>query len=197
MPPHIADGSFTRSMIVNHLQTIFEGNDKVAIVFVYCNYKEQAQQTVSNLIANLVKQMVQCHSRAVSDNIRSFYEHHQRDHTGPTLDQITGALRSEIEAYSKVFVIVDGLDECREDDGSRGKLLKLLRTLDGKVNLLVTSRNLPSIAQDFEATKRLYIRAKDDDIRKYVEGRIASGPRHLKRLQETVVMRMIESTRGM
>ena len=188
--------AFTRSIIVNHLQTIFEGNDMVAIVFIYCNYKERAEQTLSNLVSSLLKQMAQ-HRRAMSDNIKSFYQCHRRESTRPTLHQITCALKSEIEAYSKVFVIVDALDECREDNGSQGKLVKLLRTLDGKVNLLVTSRNLPSITQDFEATKHVYIRAKDDDIRKYVEGRVALGPRHLKRLQETVVMRMIESSRGM
>jgi hypothetical protein len=139
----------TRSIVVNHLQTTFRENNAIGIAFVYCNYKEQAQQTVSNLIANLLKQMVQ-RRRDISDNMRSFYHHHQCEDNRPTLDEITGALNSEIQTYSKVFLIVDALDECREDDGTREKLLKVLRSLDGNVNLMVTSRDLPPIARSFE-----------------------------------------------
>ena len=135
--------------------------------------------------------------RDISDNIKSFYQYHQCEDNRPTLDEITGALKSEIQTYSKVFLIVDALDECREDDGTREKLLKVLRSLYGNVNLMVTSRDLPPIARNFDGTKQLCIRAKDDDIRTYVEGRIALAPRHLKRLQETIVSRIIENARGM
>jgi transposase len=163
---------------------------------MYCNYKEQAEQTVSNLVASLLKQMVQNRS-AISDDVKSFWEHHQRQNARPTLDQVADALKSEIKTYSKVFIVVDALDECREDDATRAKLLKVLRSLGGNVNLMVTSRDLPSIARDFEETKSLYIHAKDQDIRIYLEGRIAVAPRHLKRLQETIVNRIVKKASGM
>lgn len=181
---------------MNHLQTIFGENDRVAIVVMYCNYKEQAEQTVSTLVASLLKQMVQ-DRRAISNDVKTFYERHRRQSTRPTPDQITNALKSEILTYSRVFVVVDALDECREDDGTRARLLKVLRSLGGIVNLLITSRNLPSIARDFRGTKCLYIRAKDDDIRKYVEGRVSLAPRHLEKLQETIVNRIIDNAKGM
>ena len=62
---------------------------------------------------------------------------------------------------------------------------------------MVTSRNLPSIGRDFEGAKRLHIRAKDDDIRVYIEDRIALGPRHLKNLQEAIVNKILENAKGM
>src|SRR3984957_19838431 len=129
---------------MDHLQTLFEDNESAAIAIVYCNYKEQADQTVSNLVAALLKQIVE-DRRAISDHVKSFYERHQRRKTRPTRDQLTEVLISEIRTYSKVFIIIDALDECREDDATRAMLLRTLRSLPEQVNLMVTSRNLPSI----------------------------------------------------
>ena len=189
-------GTCPRSIVVDHLQTLFEEHDIVATAFIYCSYKEHAEQMVATLIASLLKQIVQGRG-AITDHVQSFYERHQRRETRPTLSQLIGVLISEIQTYSKVFIVVDALDECREDDATRAMLLEALRSLPGQVNLLVTSRDLPSIARDFEGTKRLYIRAKDDDIRAYIEGRIAFGPRRLKVLQKVIVDKIVENAKGM
>src|SRR5271156_5095192 len=58
-------GIHSRSIVVNHLQTLCEENDSVATTCIYCNYKEQAEQTVPNLVATLLKQMTQ-DRRAIS-----------------------------------------------------------------------------------------------------------------------------------
>src|SRR3984957_6183603 len=189
-------GIHSRSIVVNHLQKLSEENDSVATTFIYCNYKEQAEQTVSNLVASLLRQIVQ-DRRAVSDDVKSFFERHRRQTSRPTLDQLTDVLISEIQTRSKVFIVVDALDECREDDATRALLLKVLRSLPPQVNLMVTSRNLLSIGRDSEGAKRLHIRAKDDDMKVYIEGRIALGPRHLTNLQEVIVNKIVENAKGM
>ena len=189
-------GIHSRSIVVNHLQTLSEENDSVATTCIYCNYKEQAEQTVPNLVASLLRQIVQGR-RAISDHVKSLFERHQLQSTRPTLDQLTDVLISEIRMRSKVFVVVDALDECREDGATRALLLQVLRSLPLQVNLMVTSRNLPSIGRYFEGAKRLHIHAKDDDMRIYIEGRIALGPRHLKNLQEVIVNKILENAKGM
>jgi hypothetical protein len=186
----------TRSIVVNHLQTLFKDNN-VAIACIYCNYKEQTEQTASNLVASLLKQIMPDHF-AISDNLKSLYNHHNDKCTSPTLDEFAKALKLEIGKYSKVFIVVDALDECREDDGTRTNLLRVLQSLAGMVNLMVTSRDLVSIAREFEETKRLNIRANNQDVQRYIEGRIARAPRrHLKVLQESIVRKMVENVRGM
>ena len=82
----------------------------MATTFIYCNYKEQADQTVSNLVASLLRQVVQGR-RAISDDVKSFFERHRRQTSRPTLDQLTDVLISEIRTRSKVFIVVDALDE--------------------------------------------------------------------------------------
>jgi hypothetical protein len=186
-----------RSIVVKHLQNIFKDGNSVAITCIYLNYKEQNEQTVCNLIASLLKQIVQDRA-TISDNVRALYKHHRDRDTRPILDDIIEAMKSEIGLYSKVFIVVDALDEC-ESQEVRTTLLKTLRSFATARNvpLMVTSRDLPSIAQEFEGTARLDIRARDQDLEKYLEGRIAAGPRHLKRLQENIVRKIIQNAAGM
>jgi hypothetical protein len=170
--------SYRRSIVVNHLQAFFKDSDDVAIMCIYCDYKDQAFQTVPNLIASLLKQIVQ-DCRTTSTNMRSFYKRHQSYDTRPTLDEFTQALQAEIGTYSKVFVVVDALDECPDHDGSRRKSLKTLRSLSGPVSLMVMSRYLGSITETFQETSQLDILADDEDVRKYIESELVSHP-HLE-----------------
>jgi hypothetical protein len=107
------------------------------------------------------------------------------------------ALTSEIGTYSKVFIIVDALDECPEG-GTRESLLKELRALTLAVALLVTSRDIPSIAQHFHDARRLDISANNQDVQEYVRSRIGQATRRpVKELQERVVTTVTEKARGM
>jgi hypothetical protein len=182
--------------VINHLQTLYK-DENVAVLCIYCNYQEQTEQTTSGLVASLLKQIVQDRGVA-SDNIKSFYGPFRFDNRRPSLDELTDTLKEEIQTYTKTFVVVDALDECSADNGTRAELLRRIRSLGKTVNLMVTSRDLLSIAGDFEGAKRLYIQAKDGDVRRYIEGRVARSPRrHLKTLQESIVNKIVENIRGM
>jgi hypothetical protein len=70
-------------------------------------------------------------------------------------------------------------------------------------NLLVTSRRILSIEQDFADALRLEICASDEDILRYLEGRIGKKDR-LKRLikadlnlQNSLIDTIVENTKGM
>jgi len=60
-------------------------------VYIYCNYKKQAEQKVQEHFA-------------AHDKIKSLYKDKR---TRPTLDELRETFRSEIERFSKVFIIVD------------------------------------------------------------------------------------------
>jgi hypothetical protein len=181
---------------VDHLQTFFKDSN-VAVTYIYCNHKEVDHHKA--LISSLLKQMFQ-NCGAASTAIRPLYDHHHPKGTRPNLDDIIKTLKKAIRTYSKTFIIVDGLDECCEPR----TLLNALRSLrddDGSpmVNLLVTSRDLLYIAQDFEGVERLDIRARADDLKRYIKCRIdhMDTPRHLKDLQETIVETLVEKSHGM
>jgi hypothetical protein len=170
------------------------------MMYIYCNYKERSRQSVFNLVTSLLKQLVQDHTVAY-ESVKTLHLHHKNQETRPTLEQILEAFRLATGTFSKVFVVVDALDEC--SDTTRAELLTALRSLANPINLLVTSRDLASIAQEFRGTKHLDIRANDQDVRRYIEGRIPCAPFlkiHVDKdatLQEEILKAITENVDGM
>ena len=50
---------FYRSIVVDYLEKKFQQEHGVAIVYVYCNCKEQGESYLDNLISSLLQQLVQ------------------------------------------------------------------------------------------------------------------------------------------
>jgi ankyrin repeat domain-containing protein 50 len=186
---------------VNYLERSFEG-ENVAIAYVYFSYKELEDQTDVNLIASLLQQLVQ-RKPFISDDVSSLYYHHIEKRTRPTLGEWCKLLNSEVNQLSKVFIVIDALDECSESNGTRDSFLAEVRKLQPAVHLFITSRHTGSIEHEFEKAAHLEIRANDADVRKYLEHRTANEPqlvRHIKKdpaLRETIINSLVEKAKGM
>ena len=186
---------------MDYLEQSFRGED-VAIAYVYCSYKELEDQTDVNLIASLLQQLAQRRS-FISDDVSSLYYRHIEKRTRPTLGEWSKLLNSEVNRFSKVFIVIDALDECSESNGTRDSFLVEVRKLQPAVHLFVTSRHTGSIGREFETVSRLEIYARDADVRKYLEHRIANEPqllRHTKKdptLRETIINSLLEKAKGM
>ena len=150
-------------------------------------------------IASLLKQLVQ-DSPLISEHVQSLHNYHQVRSTHPVLGEFMKVFQLEIGKYDKVFIVVDALDEFLERD--QGCLIKELRSLTGVVNLIFTSRPLPSIEQHFQGAKRVGIQANDQDVRTYVKGRILREPRlilHVKddqELQNSIENKIVANVQG-
>jgi len=101
------------------------------------------------------------------------------------------------------FLVIDALDECRDDDGSRTELLKTLRSLPTHAKWLIASRNMRSIELDMQGSKRLDICADDEDVRRYVkqrilqERRLNSNVKQKPGLEDTIVSTVMSKVKGM
>jgi len=76
-----------------------------------------------------------------------------------------------LNSYHKVFVVLDALDEY-SNEKSRASLIAALQSLHPNANLLVTSRPNDTIRRLFEGKNQLEISAHDEDVQRYVIGRI-------------------------
>jgi hypothetical protein len=162
------------SIVVESLRNRFESDREFGVACIFCNYKEQVDQTSVNLLAALWLQLVHG-KKTPSDDVVALYKKLVNRETRPTLNDIAEVLNKEIARYQKAYVVVDALDECAES--SRVEILEKLRAKNPTLRLLVTSRLYDSIARQFEGQPRLEIAASAHDVRAYVRGRITQGSR--------------------
>lgn len=163
--------------MIDNLRERLKNDIGVGIACIYCDYKERDAQTLINLVTGLWAQLVR-NSGSLSTEVRDLYSTHVRQNSSPTLDEVSKILQAEVTRYAKIFVVIDALDEYPE--GDRSTLLKKLRELRPAINLMVTSRYLDAIANDFKGSPQLEISANVEDVQAYIVGRI-SGEKRLSR----------------
>lgn len=157
-------------------------SDNVGVAYVYCNYKRRETQTAIDLLAAILKQLVQ-ERPLYGEPVATLHDRHAARRTRPSLDEIRTALNSVISKYSKVYIIIDALDECTDSDGTRSELLAILRSFQTKTDtsLMVTSRFDARIEQSFQGSPMLEIRASDADVTRFVAGQMCRLPMCVQR----------------
>lgn len=190
------------AIVINELYSKFQNDVSVGVSYVYCNFRRQHEQKPVDLLASLLKQLTQG-LPSVPENIRRLYEQHRHRQTYPSFDEVSQTLQSILRGYSKVFIIVDALDECQASDGARKQFLTELFSLQAKTsaNLFVTSRFIPEIESflDGRSTK-LEIRASEEDLQRYVDGHILKLPLFVSRsadLQKEIKTAIVKAVDGM
>lgn len=187
------------AIVVNHLLTKVR-SDAVGVAYVYCNYKSVEQNAIG-LLAAILRQLVQDRP-SIAEPVEHLYKQHADRRTKPSFEEIFGALRAVLVTYSNTYIVVDALDECLDQDGSRRQLLAKLRDLQGRADLrlFATSRFIPDIVDEFRAALKLEVRASDEDVRRFVAGQIYRLPNCIKRddtLQDIVQEKIVQAVDGM
>lgn len=103
--------------------------------------------------------------------LTALHREHTRKNTRPSLSEYAILLQSATNHFSKVFIVIDAIDECPERNGVRGSLIEAIMVLTG-VNILITSRGI-SIEGVLQQTTRIDVRARDSDIEGFLEERIS------------------------
>ncbi|KAF2791757.1 ankyrin [Melanomma pulvis-pyrius CBS 109.77] len=188
------------AIAVDHLHNAVQTPD-VGIAYLYCNYKRQAEQTTANMLAAILKQLVQDRP-SIAQPLSNLYDLHQVRRTRLSLMETLTALQSVLANYSKVYVVIDALDECPERDGTRSQLLRHCRNLQGQTDLrlMATSRHISDIVEEFKDMPQVEVRASNADVKRYVVGRIDELPKFVRRdgdLQELIQNKIVEMVDGM
>jgi hypothetical protein len=165
------------SVVVHDVCNRFHNDTTIGIAYLYCNFRRQEEQNAECLLANLLKQLARG-QYPLPGTVKELYNRHQARRTRPLLDEISRAFQSVAIMYSRVFIIIDALDECQETDGSRAKLLTEIFSLQGKsgLKLFATSRFIPEVEKDFENYLSLEIRASHEDIWNYLDNHMSPLP---------------------
>ncbi|KAL9118356.1 MAG: hypothetical protein Q9187_005101 [Circinaria calcarea] len=189
------------SIVIDDLWSKFQAESDVAIAFLFCNYKRQQEQKFEHLMSSLLAQLVKGRSN-LPESIRNLHQRHVDRGTRPSIEEIITLFHSVSRSYSKIFIVVDALDECSKIDNTRKRLLEELFTLQShtKAGFFATSRENPEIATLFQGAILKEIRASDEDVRRYLASRIAELPKCVLRdqaLQDNIQTEIAKAVDGM
>lgn len=129
------------------------------------------------------------------------YKKHAKKGTVPSLPECCHLLQAAIACFSKIYLVIDALDECAER--TRDILFAELRKMRPYISILITSRHSFSDHYDSESALRLEIEANVLDIRNYLEARLLESRRlqaHIKEnrnLHEIIMSGIIDKAKGM
>lgn len=167
---------------------------------------------MSNLLSSLLGQLVKqalAGGGQITREIKSIYKNWQNRQIPLGQDEYLRMINSQFKSFSKVFVVVDALDECLNDTetNTQDEFLKALNQLPEKAHILFTSRQDISIEKKVQADSKLEIQANPDDLKRYLDKRIKgldrltevieNGKRKDKEFLHKALNAIVEKSQGM
>jgi len=155
------------------------GKDNAAVAGLYCDFLLQKEQTITNVMGAILKQLVG--RGGIPNYLREAFQKGQQEFggRGPQLVDLMGMLQTEIASLPQVFICLDALDECLPK-----YLPELLESLGDivrecpRTKVFLTGR--PHVWGDvqryFSKAVVIPISPNPDDIRNYVEMRLKRDP---------------------
>ena len=186
------------SIVVKELTTRFSKDSTIGIAYIYCNFRKE--QKIEDLLASLLKQLAEG-QLSLPAIVKELYDRHKTNRTRPSLEEISRSLQAVTTLYSRVFLIVDALDECQVFSCRERFLSEMfgLQATHG-VNVYATSRFIPEITTKFQGSTSLEICASKEDIGRYLEAHM----RHLssfddwdRQLQDEIKVAIADAVDGM
>lgn len=186
--------------MVERLSDTFRNNNNVAIAYLYCNFRRRHEQKLDDLLLSLLKQLAESQP-SLPDTVKDLYQRTGRQKR-PSLEDISQTVHSVTALFSRVFILVDALDECQVDNDCRTRLLSEIFSLQAKyqLNFFATSRNVPEVIERFGGSLLLEIRARDVDVERYLDGHISELPGYVLKnteLRDEIKNEIIKSVHGM
>lgn len=184
--------------MINELRVLFPHHD-VGVAFIYFEHKQTWKP--EDLLGSILADIARPAWSAVSPKLIEIYKEHRARNSRPSFDDISQLLLSESNHFSKLFVVIDAIDEC-SNSKTLTKLLKELSSLRPILRLMVTGRWNVRIDSVYPEHTPLSIKANEEDIRIYLDSRINEAEK-LKSyldddLNETVIKdRIVKKADGM
>ncbi|CAH0037843.1 unnamed protein product [Clonostachys solani] len=192
------------SIVVDDILRIYRNDPSLGVAFIFCNFQRNEQQTTEMLLCSLLKQLAGL-LPTPPQRLAELYHTHRKLRTRPSALELSELVRIVLGAFSRTFVIVDALDECQNSDVSRSRFLNAIFDMQASkgVNIFLTSRIIPDIEKDLREHRgalKLEIVAEQDDMQKYIRGRISELPQFIisePTLRDEVIMGISSSVKGM
>lgn len=190
------------AIVVDTLRQRFHGDSTIGIAFLYCDFSHQNKQQPERLYAELLQQLGK-QSLILPKVLKRMYGEFIAN--GPSFQPPTSAyveaLAATVSLFSRVLVLVDGLDELATS--AREVFLRQLTDLQKtcQFNLFATSRLEAGVEQHFENAIIFNARSSDEDIGKFVDRGLSDRLQQIIRvapqLQGQIREAIVQKSNGM
>jgi hypothetical protein len=170
--------------VFDHLDTKFSSEERACVACLYCDYRDDKNQTPVNMIGVLLKQVIARLNKSgllPPDTISTLREH-LNEQKSVDLGETCQLLGETIKQLRKFYVCIDALDECNEEHC--GDFIPALAKISTKCSQLsiihIFFMARPHIKWN-ELMKRnpglgsldhILLQAHLEDIRKYISHKI-------------------------
>ena len=191
------------SIVIENLHQKFHTEPGIGLAYLFFNFRRQEEQTIENLLLNLLRQLAESQTSLPEAAVALFKKREEGTDKHISSEEASRALLATISSFSRVYLVVDALDECQTAQKCRARFIKELFGLREKcpgVQILATSRFIPEICDHFSDSASIKIRAEQSDVRKYLEARMDELPGFVQRneiLQEEIISTIIKAVSGM
>lgn len=156
--------TFTTAMVIESIETLSEENGWV-FAYVFCNYQQRKENICEMLLRSLLRMVLE-QTQEIPDEVQRWPTRNKEI----SINDIIGQLRVSIKGCSRVFFMVDALDELDVFQDLVSHLFDLQEAVS--VNLYFTSRKLPHIQMHFDKSMIVPIKATEYDVGVYLENQM-------------------------
>ncbi|KAK4217524.1 hypothetical protein QBC37DRAFT_479716 [Rhypophila decipiens] len=182
-------------------------SDSTGIAFFFCEYKDQRSQDPLSILQTMASQLALQNQAAYSllEEYHKALQPLQGLGSSMSLWRMKEILGQMVSCFEKVYMIIDGLDECGDNAAEvADTLTSLMDDEDSAISLSILSRDEYQIREILQKTfLRVEIAAQKDDVRFYVAteitSRIERGKLRLRNmaLKDEILHALVDENGGM
>jgi hypothetical protein len=162
----------TVALAIKHLQDLrsrLKRPEKpYGICFSYLRMVDAPPNRVAGQVLRLLLRRLLADLQSIPPEVEQLYKSHSENGTSPADIKIFELLKTVCgEYHSNVFIAIDGLDECKEEQ--RVALIRYLKMMPSNTKIIVTSRYLPVIGELLDTKLRVNVTPHKKDVKLYLE----------------------------
>ena len=131
--------------VIEDVRQFSSANPETCYAYYYFDFNDAAKRNPYSMVSSLLGTLG-CSMESQPQCIRDLHDKHPSGQQGPSFADVVSALVSVLQGRRKVYILLDALDECLEQD----RLLKCICTIEStckNVSIFVSSRREYNITE--------------------------------------------------
>lgn len=194
------------AVAIDDILQLTHDDDSTAVAFFFCDYKTSESQKLPNILSSIAVQLAQQKDAAFTHLETYFADLHPQNglQRQPEVNELQELLSDICSEYEKVFVFIDGIDECGNAVEEITAGMRVFADNCLSLSIAIFSRKEPAIEEELADTfGHVEIAARKEDIDLYVRAEMTTN-KTFKRLgvekpelAALIKDRLINGARGM